>query len=502
MEDSLDNLRAKLWPLLFLPALAFIFSTSAHAENNSPVPARSSSRSIRNWVHCDGRTDDNAGATAAFAAAKNGAFTLVVDCPVFIHVGTDVRRPIYIDDGTTVQFTSAGLFKVDNVQIPAFLLVNSSKVRLLGWRVQFVGQLPVNHHIVHYDNNVAVQNNSDPSSSFTDGPLTEWETAHRGVHFIQTRAPWPGATDTSAIFLLMGSTRDVQFRNFKLFVAPQAKGSQFIPMAFASIPGGNSNANIMHQQPDSSGQFSVPSNITFSDIDLDGYYMGWQGSYQNTLFEHIRAHRYGDLQDDQGGNVGGIGKWFAPPHLFYLNASTAPGVENRQIHIVDVIDYGNRVGVARDKGGSDPGSGFVNSLKIGAYDSEVNGYKSYRPDGLLDLLSSANLKISNVDATYDSSFLNGIYPAVRFPQPPYNHVTIENVTLADKAAVSKMTPFWGASNASSVQITNVKITLNKFAPAIANPSPKAYSALCPPLKGSNNKLDIQYNVSGYVQKCN
>src|SRR5262249_43926842 len=152
---------------------------------------------------------------------------------------------------------------------------------------------------------------------------------------------------------------------------------------------------------------------TFSNIDLDGYYMGWQGSYQDTLFEHIRAHRYGDMQDDQGGTVGGIQKWFAPPHLFYLNYNPGLiGLENKNIRILDVIDYGIRVGEPRDHGGSDSSSGYVNSLKLGGVNCEVDGYKSYRPDGFMDVLTSNGLKISNVEVVYDSSFLHDLYPAI------------------------------------------------------------------------------------------
>jgi hypothetical protein len=209
------------------------------------------------------------------------------------------------------------------------------------------------------------------------------------------------------------------------------------------------------------------------------------------------------LQDDQGGEVGGAGKWFAPPHLFYLNYfPNVPGVENRNIRILDVIDYGNRVGAARDRAG-DSGSGFANSLKIGAVDSEVNGYKSYRPDGLLDLLTSTNLKILNVDATYDSSFLNNLYPAIRFPDTPYQNVLLQNFTLADKAAVSIKVPISVTSHASNLQMLNMKVTLNKWAKAVSNPGPKAYAALCPGVTGGpNNKVDIQFTVGGFVQKCN
>jgi len=471
----------------------------AHAQTSS-----AKSRSIRSWVHCDGKTDDAAGVTAAFAAAKNGAFTLTVDCPVFIHVGTDIHRPIYIDNETTVQFTKNGLFKVDNVQVPAFVIANSSKIRLLGWSLQYTGQLPVDPHIAgYYDNGTLVGDKThQPAPVFNDRGLTPWLAANRGIHFVQAAAPWSGYTNTSAIFFLVGGVKDLEVRNLRVFVAPQAKGSQFIPMVFSSIASYNGNQTASHQVPMTSQFYSIPSNVTFSNIDLDGYYMGWQGSFQNAVFEHIRAHRYGDLQDDQGGTVGGVGKWFAPPHLFYLNYNpTQTGLENRNIRVTDVIDYGIRVGTARDKGGSDPGSGYANSLKIGGIDVVVDGYKSYRPDGFLDLLTSKNLKISNVDATYDSSFLHDIYPAIRLPQAPYQQVTFENFHIVDRAAVSKQSPIWGSLNAQNSQfiITNVLVTLNSWAQASG---PKGLASVCTTFKGAGSQVDIQFSIGGHIQKCN
>jgi hypothetical protein len=492
--------RRRLFSFFILTLLFYFAAAIADAQ-----PAMAPSRSIRNWTHCDGKTDDDAGVIAAFAAAKNDAFTLVIDCPVFIHVGMDIRHPIFIDSGTTVQFTTNGLFKVDNVQVPAFVIANSVHIRLLGWRIQYTGQEPVNKTVAgYYDNGTLVQNKGyQPSSQFNDRTLTSWLSTNRAVHFAQA-TPWGGITNTSAIFFLVGSTKDVVVDNFKAFVASNAKGSQFIPMVFSSILGGNSNGSYNHQMLWTSEHYSIPSNITFSNIDLDGYYMGWQGQFQNATFEHIRAHRYGDLQDDQGGNVGGVDKWFAPPHLIYLNYDPAhTGLENRNIRILDVIDYGIRVGVARDRGGSDSSSGYANSLKIGAIDSVVDGYKSYRPDGFLDILTSRNLKIANVDATYDSSFLNNIYPGIRFPQAPYQQVTFENIRLADKAAITQNGPIWGTYSAANSQITmtNVKVTLNKWAKALANPGPKALASICPPFGGTGHKIDIQYIISGQVQDC-
>lgn len=480
------------------------------------------SRSIRNWVHCDGKTDDDAGVIAAFAAAKDGAFTLVVDCPVFIHIGSDIRHPIYIDDGTTVQFTGIGQFTVDNVFIPAFVIANSANVHLLGWRVQYIGGIPVDWNTGgYYDNGALIQQQGydRPAFAFNDRALTPWLMTHRGIRFEGASSPWAGPTDTSAVFFIVGSSNNVEFQNFKIFVPPGTKGGQFIPMVFASQPGYKDNETVTRQTPITQQYLSVPSNFTFSNIVFDGYYMGWQGRFQNTTFQHVRAYRYGDLEDANGGTVGGIGKWFAPPHLFYLNYDPKQiGLENKDIQISDVIDYGQRSGVARDRGGSDKGSGFANSLKIGAIDSTVDGYTSYRPDGLMDVLTSKNLTISNVTATYDSSFLNDVYPAIRFVQPPYQHVTIQNVTVNDKAANTKQLPIWGMNDVSSSQVVvkNVKVNLSNWAKA-ASPRPmpnlrtavnvapsagaKDFSNLCPHLGGTNNSVDIQFTLPGHTQKC-
>src|SRR5580704_5314290 len=96
--------------LVLLALLAFqIWSLPIAAEDSVQPSGSAVIRSIRNWVVCDGRTDDAVGAATAFFAAKHHAFILLVYCPVFIHTGTDVARPIFVDSGTTVYFTRDGL---------------------------------------------------------------------------------------------------------------------------------------------------------------------------------------------------------------------------------------------------------------------------------------------------------------------------------------------------------------------------------------------------------
>ena len=194
--------------------------------------------------------------------------------------------------------------------------------------------------------------------------------------------------------------------------------------------------------------------------------MGWQGNAQNVAIDKVRAHRYGDLQDSKGQNVGGIGKWFAPPHLVYFRYDPAADAVlfNRNITIHDVIDAGPRVGTARDQGGSDTISGFAGSLKIGCVDCSVDDYTSNRPDGFLDVLTSDGLTISNVTATFNSAFVHDLYSAWRFPQPPYKNVTFENISLTDTAPATNRAPISSIADGFSENITfaNVRVVINRW----------------------------------------
>jgi hypothetical protein len=161
-----------------------------------------------------------------------------------------------------------------------------------------------------------------------------------------------------------------------------------------------------------------------------------------------------------------VGKWFAPPHLFYLNYIIAgdPALFNRKIRIHDVIDAGVRIGTARDKGGSDSISGYALSLKLGGADCSVDTYTSNRPDGFMDVLASNGLTVSNVTATYNSAFLNNLFPGLRFPQTPYKDVAFDNIALTDTAASSVQLPVGSATQASNENIIfkNAHTVINRW----------------------------------------
>jgi hypothetical protein len=132
------------------------------------VSAQAASRSISEWVSCTGTADDTSGAMAAFSAAKNGAFTLIVDCPVFLHSGLAVDRGIFIDNETTVQFTSAGKFYVDNMFHPAFIIANSFDINLVDWNVEWEGSVPVNPDFGGYE--LGGKWVTSPHPILSDGP--------------------------------------------------------------------------------------------------------------------------------------------------------------------------------------------------------------------------------------------------------------------------------------------------------------------------------------------
>lgn len=478
-------------------ATASSTTTTTNSAAATIAPPSGPKKSIRAWVSCSGTSDDAVGAATAFSAAKNNAFTLVVDCPVFIHSGLDIDRAIFIEDGTTVEFTGAGKFIVDDVFHPAFVIANSNNITLTNWNVEFDGSLPVNENVLGYMQNgewVVKGGAGQPSNAFNDERLTPWLKANKKIVFDTSQGPvnsyWAGTTNTCAMFFMVGDSSNINVTGMHVYAPSTAGGDRFIPVVFSVNLGYKSNQTVTVKTPVTSRYVAVPHNLTFTNTVLDGTYMGWVGTVQDILIENTQSLRYGDLQDANGGNVGGIGKWFAPPHLFYFNYDSAgdPGLFNTGIQIKDVQDDGPRVGTARDKGGSDTISGSALSLKIGCITCSVDTYTSLRPDGFLDVLDSNGLIISNVTATYDSAFINNVYPGWRFPKSEYQHLTFENISLTDTAAATVRAPIGNASETSNENLTfkNINVTMVKWS---GNGSP------LPVIGGTQNSIDLDFLMS-------
>jgi hypothetical protein len=474
-------------------ALSGSSTSSSSGGTGSHGAPTAVTKSIRGWTACDGLTDDSDGAASAFDAARNGTFALLVDCPVRLHIASDIARPIFIDDGTTVQFAGAGKFIVDNVLQPAFVIAGSQNVTLTDWNVEYVGGLPVNWDVGGYEQDgqfIKLTGYAQPSMAFNDYRLTPWLAAHRSIVFPHgVTSVWVGATNTSAVFFVTGDVANLNVTGMTLYAPATAGGNRFIPMAFSLSQNYKANQSVTATTAATAQYMAVPHDLEFSNIDLDGTYFGWQGNAQNVSFSNIQSHRYGDLQDANGAQVGGIGKWFAPPHLFYLNYASNgdPALFNKNITISNVVDDGPRVGVARDRGGSDTSSGYALSLKLGCVSCSVSGYETSRPDGFLDILPSSGLTISNVTATYDSAFLNNLYPGWRFPSSfASTGVTMENISIADTASVSIQPPIGGAGQAGNQQLVfkNVSATVNQWAGS---------GSIYPAILGQGNVVALTYS---------
>jgi hypothetical protein len=120
------------------PSTATVTINGAAANPPSTSPAIVT-KSISEWAACDGLLDDTQAVARAFEAARNNAFTLVVDCPVRLHTGSEISTSVIVDDGTTVKFTGTGQFRVDNVSPPAFEVPHPNAVTFIDWNVEYVG---------------------------------------------------------------------------------------------------------------------------------------------------------------------------------------------------------------------------------------------------------------------------------------------------------------------------------------------------------------------------
>ncbi len=484
-------------------AVAFLAATAVGLAIAAPSVVHASPanrKSISGWAHCGATTDDSAGIARAFAAARHGAFTLLIDCPVRLHVGMDIERPIFIDDGTTVEFSGPGKLTVDNVLIPAFVIAGSSHVVLTNWNLEYDAALPLKPKVGGHEENGQFKQGPEPANAFNDSVLTPWLTANRKIVFDRSRgnvnSKWVGATNSAAIFFFAGDASDVHITGMHVSAPAGAGVDRFIPVVFSLNPDYRSNVTVNAQTPVSGEYLAIPHDLTFSNVSLDGTYMGWVGSVRDAVFEDIASRRYGDLQDSGGGSAGGEGKWFAPPHLFYLSypATGDPALFNKNIRIKNVADEGPRVGVARDKGGGDSVSGYALSLKIGCVDCSVDQYRTTRPDGFLDLLACDNLTISNVDATYDSAFLNNAFPGWRFPASPYKNVTFKNILFRDVAPSTTRPPIGDATQESNSRIvfSNVRVEINHWAgPAPLEP---------PAIAGTGNDVAVEYVVKDDAER--
>jgi hypothetical protein len=96
-------------------------------------------KSIRGWgVSCSDLIDDSSQLEQAINSAANNAFTLVIDCPVRFHTGTEAARSIAVPDGVTILFEGAGEFLVVSGGPPALTVAHRSQVSFFHWNLTYL----------------------------------------------------------------------------------------------------------------------------------------------------------------------------------------------------------------------------------------------------------------------------------------------------------------------------------------------------------------------------
>jgi hypothetical protein len=70
----------------------------------------------------------------------------------------------------------------------------------------------------------------------------------------------------------------------------------------------------------------------------------------------------------------------------------------------------------------------------------------------MDVLWSTGLTLSNIKASYDSSFLHGTFPIIRFPGAPSHGVTFTDMKMQDTADSTNVDPIWGSGNPYNTNI--------------------------------------------------
>lgn len=430
---------------------------------------------MSHYSNCSNATDDDReNLIKALQDAKNNKAILNIDCSIKVHIGMDIENPIFIYNGTNITFSNNSSITVDNVFVPAFIIANTSDVHISNGSFIYDAQTPIDDHTHGYYMSkvwVPMTGDSPPANAFNNVTVSQWLTKNRGINFSQDIfAFWTGILDPEAIFYISGDSSNLSFNKISIKSISPNEPYKYVPIAFSLLPGYKSNQNVTASTTPTAQYMAVPNHISFTNITLDGILFGWHGTTQNTIFDNITSLRYSDLQDENGNNVGGVNKWFSPPHLFYINYETNldPALYNSNLTISNIDDEGIRLGVARDKDTVNQ-SGYLDSLKIEALNSSVDHYISWRPDGFADIMTSSNLSISNVQARYDSSFLNNLYPIMRFPcfgdpYHGYQNITFRNIQLTDTAVTTIREPIDGNydSRNSNISIDNLTIHLNNW----------------------------------------
>jgi hypothetical protein len=534
----------------------WIYGSDKWQASNAPGPTSSTKVKYLSELgaKCDGNTanpsDDSAVVAKAIAGAAKNAYTLIVDCAANLDIGVSVDKSIFINNGTTVNFTSTGKFLVNNLFTPAFVIANSSNITLNNWNVVYTAtwKSGVGYRTTNYGMPVTFNTggyylggtwyaqapngtNQNGSGTFNDEVYSDYLSANKGIKFEGCtknggcHALWPGSICESAVFFLSGDTSNVTFNNISLTAASVIAANankktpdvtRFIPFGFMFATGYRSNQTLNSSTPSFTAAnahlyYATPTKIAFNGVTLDGYMMGFQGAISDSTFSNITAKNYSDLQDSNGNNVGGYNNTMPPPHLVYFD-NMAGVVDSELVNqnlafttVKDGFDPSAQNPVSLRRGKARLTGGYSDAFKIQCVSCSIDSYTSYRKDGFMTLMGNTDLKVSNVLQHYDSGYTNnyGLAPVawhVFRGTGPIANLTFSNVSLIDDVTTNTPSVATTVGPIDNVNGTNllmdITVTLTKWGGGSSKPcAPTSIGTL---VNGSNVTVNVKDNPSQSV----
>lgn len=404
----------------------------------------------------DGNKDDRAYFVETVAQSKAINAKVLIDGKIFLDVAETGTKSIFLDDNQWIEGTPDSELIINNLRSPAFIIALADNVTFKNLNIlwkQTYSTLPIDSQ----------------TNGANQAQVEEWLTANRGMTFRGADPSWSGAISFWAVFNIRGSS-NILLEDVSLRVPEGANAQQFCPYFMKLTTEYNEGSTVTNEGSDPRTQ---TTNVTLRRLTLDGTIMGVQGNVSNFNVETLRSYRYSDIQSAAGGDIGGNGgTWSPPPHLFYINRDGQPN-DSRDITMTDVIDYGEYVGSVNVRSGG----GYCNSLKLtdDITNVLVDGYKSYRRDGLADMQNITNGTFKNIYAESETSIFQDRYKfnTLRF-LGNFDNVTFENMTLKDNSLTSTVYPLDSADG--------VNVSLKGVEVITTSPG-------CFRLRGSNNSIE-------------
>jgi hypothetical protein len=411
-------------------------------------------------VDPNGVIDSRAAVVNALAQVANTKVTLIWDCPAYLNIGLNPANTIFVNSYTNVEFTPTGLILSDAVGVPTFCFQNTHDCIWRNVKFQYCAGLSPSLNGVGSQYSwgalaapygAATGPVVAATSTFNTTQITNYLANNWGNIFTGgATALWAGPTNGGAMFMIRGNAYRLYFvgTDCRAYVPDNLLACYFIPCLVTMDAQWNANLTVTNATVASSANTSVPTEIYFDHWELDGVLMGFVGSPGSWQATNIVGKRYSDVQDQSGGNVGGAGTPFSPPHLIY----TISNYVGCQTKLFNTMDEGVYVGTATRRSTS---SGYINSLKCSPHNgSVIDGYTSLRPDGGWQMVTDAfggGGSFKNFYIRHDTSVGGGNFAVAFAGAPPLIDVNIDGESL-DLATVAQQYPISSATSGSNTGV--------------------------------------------------